>query len=430
MSHRLRRLLPAATALAVAVTLLLLPNLSAVAVTNGTVAGTLTGSGGALSQGTVEAYKVSAPNEYPAMISMFGGNYSLSLAPGQYYLRYTGSSDAGSMAPEWWNDSSTRQSSTPVTITSGGTITANVDLAPGGSIAGYVATDYKQVGFHDTSVDVYQQDSTYPSGWVRLFSTEVSGEASDGRYLARNLPSGNYRLHFYSQITAYEGWWPNAATLDTATSIPVTAPTAVTDIDPTLTKAGSVSGRVSATSNGASVPNSHVILYRKVGSTWEDDHQSAVSASNGTYKLFAPAGTYRVYFAPDVATKFRREYWNNSATASGSTPVTVTVGSDTTGINAKLEKNVFKLTSAAAITGVYKVGQTLKAVPPKSTPTSTTTTYQWLRDGKPITGTAAKRSYWKLVTADRHHKIGVKITLNRFGYVSLYRIVTKSTVLP
>ena len=47
-------------------------------------------------------------------------------------------------------------------------------------------------------------------------------------------------------------------------------------------------------------------------------------------------------------------------------------------------------------------------------------TYQWLRTGKPIKG--ATRSSYRLRTADRGHRIRIRITVRTTGYVAATRV--------
>ncbi|WP_345751548.1 carboxypeptidase regulatory-like domain-containing protein [Microbacterium rhizophilus] len=67
------------------------------------------------------------------------------------------------------------------------------------------------------------------------------------------------------------------------------------------------------------------------------------------------------------------------------------------------------------ITGTTKVGSTLTAKAGTWT-SGTTLTYQWLRDGKSITG--ATKSAYKLTTSDAARKVSVKVTGSKAGYAT------------
>lgn len=70
------------------------------------------------------------------------------------------------------------------------------------------------------------------------------------------------------------------------------------------------------------------------------------------------------------------------------------------------------------ISGTGKVGSQLGASSVKSTPAATGISYQWLRNGKVISGqTGAK---YKVVSADFKKDISVRITLRKTGYLSSF----------
>ena len=91
-------------------------------------------------------------------------------------------------------------------------------------------------------------------------------------------------------------------------------------------------------------------------------------------------------------------------TASRTSPATATVAAGI--ITAATPK----------ISGIAKVGKELTAQPGSWQPTQVAFRYQWYRDGKAIKG-ATKASY-KLVKADKTHKIKVKVTGSLTGYTT------------
>lgn len=75
--------------------------------------------------------------------------------------------------------------------------------------------------------------------------------------------------------------------------------------------------------------------------------------------------------------------------------------------------DVLRNTRRPAIKGKSVVGQTLKATPGTWTPTPTSVSYQWLRDGKTIVG--ASTSSYRITRADRRHRISVRVFAVRDG---------------
>ncbi|MEU0633873.1 hypothetical protein [Streptomyces sp. NPDC005989] len=75
-----------------------------------------------------------------------------------------------------------------------------------------------------------------------------------------------------------------------------------------------------------------------------------------------------------------------------------------------------KATTAPTVSGSVKVGHKLTAPRGTWSPSATSCTYQWKRNGKSISG--ATKSTYVLVKADRGRKITVKITAHRNGWTN------------
>ncbi|MFE1885608.1 hypothetical protein [Streptomyces diastatochromogenes] len=75
-----------------------------------------------------------------------------------------------------------------------------------------------------------------------------------------------------------------------------------------------------------------------------------------------------------------------------------------------------KVTKAPAVTGTAKVGAKLTAAHGTWSPTATSYTYSWKRNGHTITG--ATKSTYVPVKADRGQKITVKVTAHRYGWTN------------
>jgi hypothetical protein len=82
----------------------------------------------------------------------------------------------------------------------------------------------------------------------------------------------------------------------------------------------------------------------------------------------------------------------------------------------------FETAIAPTVTGTPKVGQTLTASGATFTPSPSSTTYRWLRDGVAITG--ATDATYRLVAADAGHRLSVEATGTRVGYAA--RAVTST----
>ena len=86
--------------------------------------------------------------------------------------------------------------------------------------------------------------------------------------------------------------------------------------------------------------------------------------------------------------------------------------------------STFSVVAAPKVTGTAKVGRTLSATKGTWNPAPATTSYQWLRSGKNITG--ATKSTYKLTATDKGKRIAVKVTARKSGYTT--RSATSASV--
>ncbi len=78
-----------------------------------------------------------------------------------------------------------------------------------------------------------------------------------------------------------------------------------------------------------------------------------------------------------------------------------------------------------SVTGTMKVGRTVKASS-SSSPTASSKSYQWLRNGKAIS--KATKSSYKLTSQDKGRKVSVKVTFKRSGYLTGSSVSSSRTV--
>ncbi|MBO1902835.1 hypothetical protein J4H92_12855 [Leucobacter weissii] len=80
------------------------------------------------------------------------------------------------------------------------------------------------------------------------------------------------------------------------------------------------------------------------------------------------------------------------------------------------------------VTGTAKSGKTLRAKTSSWSPKGVKLSYQWLRNGKAIKGSAAKKSSYKVKKADRKKKISVRVTGKLTGYTTVTKKSSAKTV--
>jgi WD40 repeat protein len=128
---------------------------------------------------------------------------------------------------------------------------------------------------------------------------------------------------------------------------------------------------------------------------WYRDGTAVTGATGATLTL--TPGYYRSALAcGQTVTK------DSTSVSQTSASVTVAIG------------DPLRYTTRPSFTGTVRVGYTQTARHGSWTPKATAYGYRWLRDGSPIRG-ATYRTY-RLVRADRGHKISVRVTAERYGY--------------
>jgi len=84
---------------------------------------------------------------------------------------------------------------------------------------------------------------------------------------------------------------------------------------------------------------------------------------------------------------------------------------------ANMNLKVFQVSRAVSLSGAAKVGGTLKVGSIPSTPTATSVSYQWLRNGQAISGQTSNSH--RVVAADINKNLSVRITLRKAETLSL-----------
>jgi hypothetical protein len=84
-------------------------------------------------------------------------------------------------------------------------------------------------------------------------------------------------------------------------------------------------------------------------------------------------------------------------------------------------------TGVASISGIFSPGKTLTAGVSSWTPEPESIRYQWLRDGKKISG--ATKATYKVKSSDNSHKLSVSVTGSGTGYQTKTLTSAKTTVL-
>lgn len=119
------------------------------------------------------------------------------------------------------------------------------------------------------------------------------------------------------------------------------------------------------------------------------------------------------------------------STPSGGTLDTSTLGTHTvqatavdragrttsTTLSYEVVRGTFVLGTKSSMIGGFRVGETVSAVTPRTTPTATSYSYQWLMDGVDVPG--ATEATYSVRPTDSNKRISVRVTASRPGYDDL-----------
>lgn len=272
---------------------------------------------------------------------------AVGLTSGTYFARTYGSNAA--LVDELFDNipcdpSCTPTSGRPITVAEGQT-TTGIDFAldTGGTIKGRLTDE--QSG---TPVS-YFTVTAFSSTGAEVADTDA---ASDGSYTLLGLPTGTYH------VKASKGWHssPYAAELydgipcdpscsvTTGTPVAVTIGNATTGVDFTLKRLGGISGSVVQAVGGTAIPYAHLRIYNTAGTqvgqadSGQTGQFSILSLAPGDYFVQASAGGFATEVYDDLMC-------DPTCVITNGTPVTVTSGATTTGIN-------LALTARGGISGI------------------------------------------------------------------------------
>ncbi len=316
----------------------------------GYISGTVTDAGTGLPLANVRVSVYSSSGSYLTYGYTNGlGVYTstLGLSTGTYYAR---TYNFAGYLEEVYNNLSCPQgvctitSGTPISVTDGSTTTGiDFALAPGGRIGGTVTDTPTGLPLGNVGIDIYNSGGSYVTNGYADTSgayTSYSGLPS-GTYYARTWNSLAYIDELYNNISCAGG----SCTVTGGTPITVTVGATTTGIDFGLAPGGRISGTVTDAGTSLPVANVQVRIYNSSGSQLTSSNTN----SSGFYTTSTGllSGTY--YARTSNSLGYIDELYNNipcpgSCTVTSGTPISVTTGTTTTGID-------FGLAQGGRITG-------------------------------------------------------------------------------
>jgi hypothetical protein len=390
----------------------------------GTVAGTVTGPNTNPAFAQVNIYR-QAPDHHGHLAWVSAGKtttrsngaYTITRPSGTYRVGFRPPSDSG-LREEYFDDKARLADAFSLEAPDNGTFEANAQLESGASVSGTVTFPTRNEVATVAVVDV-ATGKTVRKAYVDPTAPDYS---IDG------LAAGSYRVEF-NHLSGYEigsvgQYYDNVAEVNgpaAATLLDLAGTDTRTGVNATLTRGAIIRGSI-APGPGLSfegLAETPVVAESTTGDM--SARQGQIDGTTGAFSIrgLSP-GSYRITFGPPGEFPL----WLNSSNAftpSSTNAMVVTVGATTvktltSGSSVEFSDSFDYLqnTSAPTVSGSPNVGQTLTADPGTWSAAGAAYTYQWLADGKPISG--ATSSTYVPKSTDVGKRVAVRVTAVKDGF--------------
>jgi photosystem II stability/assembly factor-like uncharacterized protein len=229
-------------------------------------------------------------------------------------------------ATQLYNNKSDISLATLVAVTPPST-TTGVDavLRKTGTITGRVTDSITGAGVQGISIDVYDATGNRAHNYG---NTDV-----DGAYSVNGVVEGRYKISFSSNYYVAQ-WYANKPDMASAIEVAVVSGATTQSIDAVVVKKGGISGRVTDSATGQGIGMMYVEFCQRPAGTLMCGN--AFTDSSGNYNVNGiTEGTYKVRFYGNY---YLLQWYGNKSDFDSATPITISNGVTSTGINAAMIK--------------------------------------------------------------------------------------------
>lgn len=180
------------------------------------------------------------------------------------------------------------------------------------------------------------------------FGERCAQSRAEGEYTITGLAPGNYYVEFSTQVepepepsqklSYLTQYYDGATSLRTASIVGVSASATTTNIDAAMRPGGSIAGVV--TSAAGDTPIKGIEVCAEAEGSVTEAFNCALTNADGEYRITSlRSGEYAVEFLVPYANEtlnYVTQYYRESGTYAGRTPVSVTVEQERTGIDASM----------------------------------------------------------------------------------------------
>jgi len=341
------------------------------------------------------------------------GAYTLEgLAPGSYVLEFRPDDESGYVT-QYYNAKTAPGEAERIVVGGGAEIHANASLSLGGSISGLVTAAGGQTPIAGVVVCAW---FTTEEEIARCEETEANGH-----YLITGLAGGRYKVEFedfFGELNILPQFFSGRASYGEADTVTVTSNLTTQNVNATLGQGGEITGTLSDA-------ETELPIWGYIACAYEGDGEEAgcgETDDEGAYTISSLAtGSYRVRFRPagfpfaGSATRFADQFYSHAPSESSASPVTVSAGAVTSGIDGSLKASARPVAARAPVViGSPTPGTTLSEGHASWLNGVPAIAYQWERcdAGKgpceAIAGADAR--HYTVAAADEAHRLRVSET--------------------